>query len=78
MPNPPRAKRASVLGPRAQAACDRACNGYARVCDLADKLSDDIDQLTMPGTPVEISEEDSIVTTLESIVDSPRAVAGGG
>lgn len=64
---PVRAKRASAVGPRAQAACERACAGYDRVIDLATKVSEDIDQITVPGVPVEIHEDDSMVMMVEEL-----------
>jgi hypothetical protein len=73
-----RAKRVSSMGPRAQAMCDLACDGFARVIGLAKKVSDDIDQITSPGVPIEISEEDSMVTELEAMVDLHKAVGVGG
>lgn len=77
-PMPNRSKRASAVGPRAQAACDRACAGYAQVIELADKVSEDIDQITMPGVPVELDEDDSMVTSLEAIVIDHQLAAAKG
>lgn len=62
------ARRLSTAGPRAQAACAHACEAHKRVADLARTVAEDLDQVTQPGVPVEISEEDSIVTTLEAAI----------
>ena len=66
------------MGHRAVAASERVCARYDRVAELADKVSEDIDQITMPGVPVEIGEEDSLVTQLETLVEHNRVAAAKG
>lgn len=66
----PRKVRDSTAGPRAQSACMRACADFDRVTELAHQVSEDLDDLTIPGIPnVEIDPESSLVTTLEDAIE---------
>lgn len=70
-----RSKRPSTAGPRAQAACMRACSSYQRVAALAKQVNEDLDEITIPGVPVEIHEEDSIVTSTEAVIEHQIAIS---
>lgn len=77
-PNPKQAPPTTSLAQeRAHAACVRACSAHDRVADLARQVTEDLDQLTQPGVPVEISEEDSLVTSIETVLDQHQHKLAG-
>jgi hypothetical protein len=75
MPNVPNSKRTKSISAnhdRAVAACARACSAHAHVTQLAHRVTEDLDQITMPGVPIQIDEEDSIVTHVEAMLEQHR------
>jgi hypothetical protein len=67
----PRPKRDSTA--RAATAAKRSCDAQDDLMKKILELSDELDQITMPGVPVEISEEDSIVTQIDGMLAVARA-----
>lgn len=61
---------------RAHAATERTVEIHDRVRVAADRVSRDIDDLTHPGVPIPISDEDSIVTSLEAMIEQRKAASG--
>lgn len=66
----------STARARAIAAAERTVEIHDRVRVAADRVSRDIDELTHPGVPIHISEEDSVVTTLEAMIVERKAASG--
>ena len=63
----PRAKQDSIA--RSNLANARACRAHDDVIKVTQRVSEDLDQITQPGVPIEISEEDSMVTQIESVLE---------
>lgn len=79
MPNSRRrAQDDSLSGQRLQSACIRACDSRASVKRAADRLNEELDQVTAPGG-VQVgglSEEDSMVTTVAAVIEKHAAKLG--
>jgi len=58
------------------AAGNRACAAYARVERFADRVSEEIDEVTAPHgiQTIGLDEEDSLVTTIEKTIAVVRVV----
>lgn len=71
-----RARTESLSHERLVAAGNRACAAYDRVKRFADRVSDEIDEVTAPhGIPVtNLDDEDSLVTTIEKTIERVRVV----
>lgn len=65
---------------RTTAAVERAVEVHDRVRVAADRICREIDEMTMPGVPITISDEDSVVTTLEAVIaeHAEHKAAGNG
>lgn len=61
---------------RAIAAAERTVEIHDRVRVAADRVSRDIDELTHPGVPITISDDDSIVTSIEAMIEQRKAASG--
>ena len=64
---------------RCIAAAESTIEVHDRVRVAADRVARDIDDLTSPGVPIPIGEDDSIVTTIGEIIEQrqQRRTAGG-
>lgn len=58
----------SFVGQRTAAAAVRATDAHLQVAMLARKVAAELDEITLPGVPVEIDEEDSLVTTIAAVI----------
>jgi len=61
---------------RSITACEKLCEVHDRVRIAADRVSRDIDDLTSPGIPVEIAEDDSLVIALDTIIKHKSSISG--
>ncbi len=62
---------------RTEAAKVRFYDSHNEVIRKARRVSDELDQVTLPGVPIEISEEDSIVTTTVAVLESHKEAKAG-
>lgn len=60
---------------RSVTACEKLCEVHDRVRVAADRVSRDIDDLTNPGVPIEISDEDSMVIVLDTMIKQNKAAS---
>lgn len=80
------ARKATEVGPhkeppqtargRSITACEKICEAHDRVRVAVDRVSRDIDDLTSPGIPIEISEEDSLVIVLDTMIKQNKSASG--
>jgi hypothetical protein len=61
---------------RLRSAGIRAADAYRSVKRLANRISSEMDEITMPGVPAKIKREDSLVTSIDEVITRSKRPLG--
>lgn len=70
----------SLSGQRLHSAFVRACDSYTSVKRAADKVNEELDQVTAPGAVqvAELSDEDSMVVATKDVIEAKLPISKPG